>query len=194
MSCSESVVEDAAIEWFQGLGYSYLPGPEIAPDGSTPERTSYGKVILENRLRASLTALNPHLDADTVDEVFRRILRLEGPSVEENNLAFHRLLTKGVEVHVRKDGAVRGDLARLVDFDDPDANDWLVVNQFTVVDGGNNRRPDMVVFLNGLPIAVIELKNPEDENATLKSAWNQIQTYKAQIPALFTANEIVVIL
>ena len=193
MSCSESVVEDAAIEWFQGLGYSYLPGPEISPDGSAPERSSYGKVILEGRLRSSLTKLNPHLDADTIDDVFRRLMRLDGPSLEENNLGFHRLLTKGVEVQVRRDGQVRGDLAHLVNFDDPEANDWLVVNQFTVVEGGNNRRPDMVVFLNGLPVAVIELKNPEDENATLKSAWNQIQTYKAQIPALFTANEIVVI-
>ena len=193
MSCSESVVEDAAIEWFRGLGYSYLPGPEIAPEGSCPERTSYGKVMLEDRLRASLTALNSHLDSDTVDEVFRRLMRLDGPVLEDNNLDFHRFLTKGVEVQVRRDGAVRGDLARLVDFDDPDANDWLVVNQFTVVEGGNKRRPDMVVFLNGFPVAVIELKNPEDENATLKSAWNQIQTYKAQIPVLFTANEIVVI-
>lgn len=193
MSCSESVVEDAAIEWFRGLGYSYLPGPEIAPDGAAPERASYSTVILEARLRTSLARLNPHLDADTVDEVFRRLQRLDGPSLDENNLGFHRLLTKGVEVQVRRDGAVRGDLARLVDFGDPDANDWLIVNQFTVVEGGNKRRPDMVVFLNGLSIAVVELKNPEDENATLKSAWNQIQTYKAQIPSLFTANEIVVI-
>ncbi len=193
MSCSESVVEDAAIEWFLGLGYAYLPGPDIAPDGDAPERASYSTSILEGRLRSALQRLNPHLDADTLGEVLKQVKRIDGPSLEENNLAFHRLLTKGVEVQVRKDGAFRGDLARLVDFEDPDANDWLVVNQFTVTEGGNNRRPDMVVFLNGLPVAVVELKNPEAENATLQSAWNQIQTYKAQIPGLFTANEIVVI-
>ena len=113
--------------------------------------------------------------------------------MEENNVAFQTQLARGIEVQVRKDGRIRGDQAWLFDFDDPDNNDWLVVNQFTVINGKYNRRPDVVVFVNGMPIAVIELKNPEDENATIKSAWNQLQTYKSEIPALFDHNEILVI-
>jgi len=171
----------------------YVNGLEIAPDGPSPERADYGSVILEGRLRAALGRINPHLDADTLDDVTRRLGRLDSLSLEENNLAFHRMLTRGIEVQVRTDDGIRGDLAWLVDFSHPDNNDWLIVNQLTVIEGKHNRRPDLVVYLNGLPIAVIELKNPEDENATLTSAWNQLQTYKAHIPALFNTNEILVI-
>ena len=140
-----------------------------------------------------MTQLNPSLPPATIDEVVRRVTRPQSPSLDENNHELHRWLVGGVEVQVRRDGRVRGDTARLVDFDDPDRNDWLVVDQMTVIEGKYNRRPDLVVFLNGLPIAVIELKNPETENATLKSAWNQLQTYKSQIPSLFNSNEILVI-
>jgi len=193
MSGFESVVEEAAIQWFKALGYAYVNGGDIAPDSMNPERADYGSVFLEGRLRTALARINSHLDSDTLDEVARKIGRLDSPSLEENNLAFHKMLTKGVEVQVRTDGGIRGDLAWLVDFENPDNNDWLVVNQLTIINGKHNRRPDLVAYLNGFPFAVIELKNPEDENATLTSAWNQLQTYKAHIPALFNSNEILVV-
>ncbi|MCB9735361.1 MAG: type I restriction endonuclease subunit R [Deltaproteobacteria bacterium] len=194
MAGFESVVEAAAVEYLVGLGYHYIPGPVIAPGGDAPERPTFADVILPGRLRQALTRLNPRLDADTLDTVARRVLRPESPSLLENNAAFHRLLTRGVEVQVRApDGGTRGDLAWLVDFDRPDWNDWLVVNQLTVVHGHHTRRPDLVVYLNGLPLAVIELKSPTDANATIKTAWNQLQTYKAQTPALFETNELLVV-
>jgi len=172
MSGFESVVEEAAIQWFESLGYAYVNGGDIAPDSMNPERADYGAVLLEGRLRSALARINPHLDADTLDDVVRRLGRLDSPSLEENNLAFHRMLTKGIEVQVRGDSGLRGDLAWLVDFEHPDNNDWLIVNQLTVIEGKHNRRPDLVAYLNGFPFAVIELKNPEDESATLTSAWN----------------------
>ena len=189
----EDIVEEAAILWLQELGFQYLHGNDIAPDGPSKERDSYADVILEGRFKSALSQLNSHLDSDVLDDVARRVLRPASPSLEESNHAFHQMLTKGVEVQVRKDDQVRGDLAQLIDFSDPENNDWLVVNQFTVIDGKNNRRPDVVVFVNGLPLAVIELKNPEDRDATINSAWNQLQTYKKQISALFNTNEILVI-
>ena len=190
---NESVVEEATIEYLKDLGYDYVDGLEISPDGMSPERASYGDVILAGRLQAALARINPHLDADILDGVAKRILRPESPSLEENNFAFQGWLTRGVEVQVRKDGRVRGDQAWLIDFENPDNNDWLVLNQFTVVEGKHNRRPDVVVFVNGMPLAVIELKNPQNENATIQSAWNQLQTYKSQIPSLFATNELLVI-
>ena len=198
MTLNESLVEQAAIEWFQSLGYSYAFGPDIAFDGISPERTDYRDVVLYNRFNSALSRINPHLEADTLDEVVRVVTRQHTPSLDEQNTSFRRWLTNGVDVQVRsfggeQGGGVRGDLAWLVDFENPDNNDWLVVNQFTVIEGKYNRRPDLVVFLNGLPMAVIELKNPQDEAATLESAWNQLQTYKSQIPTLFGTNEILVI-
>lgn len=193
MTGFETTVEQAAIEWLQDLGYQYRPGPEIAPDGVSPERKSYAETILEGRLRAALARINPHLDSDALDEAARKVLRLESPSLEENNLTFHRLLTKGIEVTVRRNGETRGDYAWLVDFKDPGRNDWLVVNQLTLVDGKYHRRPDLVVFLNGMAIAVIELKSAEDPKATLQAAWNQLQTYKKELPKLFATNEILII-
>ncbi len=193
MSTFESVVEQAAIEWLVDLGYTYVNGNDLAPDGPAPERKTWGDTILVDRLRAMLGRNNPTLPEDTLDEVIRKVTRPETLSVEENNLAFQRILTRGVPVQVRRGGVMRHEQAWLVDLNDPDKNDWLVVNQLTVVDGKYNRRPDVVVYLNGLPIAVIELKNPEHKAATLKGAWNQLQTYKAQIPALFTTNELLVV-
>ncbi len=192
MKLYESDVEEAAIQWLKNLGYDYIHGTEIAPDAPTPERKGWDDCILEGRFRAALARINPHLDADARDEVVRKVRRLDSPSLPENNHAFQKLLTGGVGLQVRKDGQQRGDQAWLIDFDNPDNNDWLVVNQLTVIEGTNNRRPDVVVYLNGLPVAVIELKNPEDENATLEGAWNQLQTYKAEIPSLFITNELMV--
>jgi len=193
VSAFESVVEEAAIEYLQTLGYEYVHGPEIAPDGPSPGRASYSEVILGDRLRTSLTRINPHLDSDTLDRVAKQVLRPDSPSLEENNLTCQQWLTRGMDVQVRRGRQTRGDQAWLFDFEQPGNNDWLVVNQFTVVSGQHTRRPDLIVFVNGLPVAVIELKNPLTESATIKSAWNQLQTYKAQIPDLFNTNELLVI-
>ena len=189
MKFSESHVEDAALEWLSGLGYAVLHGPDISPDGPTPERISYDQVLLTERLREALERLNPHLPTETLEEVLRKVQQTETPSLIEENRRLHRYLIEGVPVEVaREDGSIGGDAARLIDFKDIDANDWLAVNQYTVVEHSHNRRPDVVLFVNGLPLAVIELKNPGDENATLDGAFNQFQTYKDQIPSLFRTN------
>ena len=189
MKFSESHVEDAALEWVSALGYAVLHGTDISPDGSTPERLSYDQVLLTARLRRALERLNPHLPAETLEEVLRKVQQTETPSLVEENRRLHRYLIEGVPVEVaREDGSIGGDVARLIDFDDVDANDWLAVNQYTVIEHSHNRRPDVVVFVNGLPLAVIELKNPGDENATLEGAFNQLQTYKDQISCLFRTN------
>ena len=189
MKFSERHVEDAALSWLAGLGYAVLHGPDISPDGPTPERISYDQVFLTKRLREALERLNPHLPVETLEEVLRKVQQTETPSLVEENRRLHRYLVEGVPVEVtRKDGSIGGDVARLIDFDDVDANDWLAVNQFTVIEHGHNRRPDVVLFVNGLPLAVLELKNPGDENATLEGAFNQLQTYKDQIPSLFRTN------
>ena len=190
----ESTVEEAVLEWFQGLGYSILHGPDIAPEEPNAERSSYGDVVLVDRLRTALARLNPSIPADALDEAARKVCRTETPSLPENNRRFHRFLVDGVDVeYPRLDGTIAGDKVWLVDFAKPDANEWLAVNQFTVVEDKNNRRPDVVVFVNGLPLAVIELKNAGDENATTKGAFNQFQTYKNEIPCLFHFNELLVI-
>ena len=185
----ESEIEDATLEWFSGLGYAVMRGPDISPDGPTPERISYDQVLLTERLREALERLNPNLPAETLEEVLRKVQQTETPSLIEENRRLHRYLIEGVPVEVgREDGSIGGDVARLIDFDNVDANDWRAVNQYTVVEYGHNRRPDVVLFVNGLPLAVIELKNPSDENATLDGAFNQLQTYKDEIPSLFRTN------
>jgi len=189
MKFSESHVEDATLEWLAGLGYDVGHGPDISPDGPNPERAAYDDVILLGRLREALARINPHLPSESLDEVIRKLSAAETPSLVSENRRLHRLITDGVPVEVsRADGSIGGNIAYLVDFDDLDRNDWLVVNQFTVIENKNNRRPDVVLFVNGLPLAVIELKNPGDENATLDGAYNQLQTYKSQIPSLFRTN------
>jgi type I restriction enzyme R subunit len=191
---TESVVEEATLDWFKGLGYQYLPGPDIACDGPRPETASYADVILPGRLWAALHALNPYIPADALEDAFKKVTRPESPSLIVNNRNFHRMLADGVDVEYRnKEGRVVGDKVWLVDFTDPERNDWLVVNQFTVVEGQHTRRPDIVVFVNGLPLAIIELKNPADENVTIRGAFNQFETYKSDIPALFQYNELLVI-
>lgn len=190
---AESHVEDAALSWLEELGYSVAHGPDIGPDGTSPERASYGDVVLVDRLRAALESLNPHLPADTLDEALKKIHQTETPSLVEENRRLHRILVDGLDVEItREDGSVGGDTVRLVDFGNPDNNDWLAVNQFTVIEHQSNRRPDVVLFVNGLPIAVLELKNPGDENATLEGAFNQLQTYKSQIPSLFRTNALLI--
>ena len=189
MKFTESHVEEAALEWLMGLGYAVLHGPDIAPDESTRERTSYNKVVLTGRLQESLGRLNPHLPTETFEEVLRRVQQTETPSLVEENRRLHRYMIEGVPVEVtRDDGTIGGDVARLIDFSDVESNDWLAVNQFTVIEDDHNRRPDVVLFVNGLPLAVIELKNPGDENATFEGAFNQLQTYKDEITSLFRTN------
>ncbi len=194
MKFTESTVEDAALGFFKELGYDYRPGPEIAHDGLFAERTGYEDVVLGKRLRDALARINPKLPPSAIEDAFRKITRPASPSLIINNRVFHKMVTDGVDVQYRnKEGRDVTDKAWLFSADDLDKNDWLVVNQFTVVENHVNRRPDIVVFVNGLPVAVIELKNAADENATVQDAYNQLQTYMTQIPSLFTFNEALVI-
>jgi type I restriction enzyme R subunit len=193
-SFAESVVEQAALAWLQSLGYAVRFGPAIAPGEPAAERTDYGHVVLEGRLRQSLVQLNPDLPAEALDEAFRRMVRADGPTLEARNHAMHRMLVDGVTVEYRRpDGSIAGAQARVLDFDDPDNNDWLAVNQYTVAEDRHTRRPDVVLFVNGLPLAVIELKNPADETATIWTAFQQLQTYKHEIPSVFAYNAALVV-
>ena len=193
---TESVVEDAALAWLAGLGYAVLHGPDIAAGESVAERSdpNYRDVVLEGRLRQALGHLNPDLPADALEDAYRKLTRSDAPSLVERNRAVHRMLVNGVTVEYRRsDGSIAGAQARVLDFDQPGNNNWLAVNQFTVAEGQHIRRPDVVLFVNGLPLAVIELKNPADENATIWSAYQQLQTYQTQIPSLFTTNAALIV-
>ena len=191
---TEAVVEQAALDWLSALGWGVAHGPEIAPDTPGAERGDYGEVVLGRRLRDALAALNPNLPVDTLEDAYRKLTRPEGATVEARNRAFHRMVVNGVEIEYREaGGAVRGDLVCVIDFDNAAGNDWLAVNQFTVTENRNTRRPDVVLFVNGLPLGVIELKNPADEDATIWTAWQQLQTYKSELPALFSMNEALVV-
>jgi type I restriction enzyme R subunit len=190
----ESEVEQAALSWLDGLGYTVLRGPEIAPGESAAERSDYSEVVLAQRLRNTLAEMNPDLPPEALENAFRKVTRPVHAALVPNDRAFHKMLVEGVEVEYRRDdGSIRGVAARLIDFENPDANDWLAVNQFTVAEGQHERRADIVLFVNGLPLVVIELKNAADENADIWSGFNQLQTYKAQIPSLFGYNEALVI-
>ena len=193
-SFTESEVEDAALDWLAGCGWSVAHGPDIAPDAPDAERADYGAVVLKGRLRRALDRLNPELPADALDDAFRKLTRPEGATVEARNRAFHRMVVDGVTVeHRTDDGHIRGAQVRVVDFEDPDGNDWLAVNQVTVVENKNERRPDVVLFVNGLPLGLIELKNPANEDATVWTAWQQLQTYKAEMPSLFAMNAALIV-
>jgi type I restriction enzyme R subunit len=191
---TESTVEEAALTWIEGLGWQVQYGPGIAPEMPAAERVDYGQVILEGRLRAALTRLNPDLPAEALEAAFCKLIRPSGADLVTRDRAIHRLLVDGVTVEYRnRDGKIRGAQARVIDFDNPKANDWLAVNQFTVIENKHNRRPDIVLFINGLSLTVIELKNATDEDATIWTAFQQLQTYKAEIPSLFNYNGILVI-
>ena len=188
---TESVVEDAALAWLEDLGYVVLHGPDIAAGELGAERSdaSYRDVVLEGRLRQALVRLNQDLPHEALDDAFRKLVRADGPSLIERNRAVHRMLVDGVTVeYPRRDGSIAGAQARVLDFDVPNNNDWLAVNQFTVAEGQHTRRPDVVLFVNGLPLGVLELKNPTDEEADVWKAFQQLQTYQAQIPTLFAYN------
>jgi type I restriction enzyme R subunit len=190
---TESKIEEFVIGLFEQLGYSYFYGPDIAPDGVCPKRASFEEVVMTENLRSAVYRINPKLSQEVCDEAVSKVLRIASPDLLANNETFHRMLTEGIPVSVHKDGSERGELVWLVDFDNPHNNDFTVVNQFTVIENNHNKRPDVILFVNGLPLVVIELKNAADENATVQSAFRQIETYKETIPSLFTYNSVVVI-
>jgi type I restriction enzyme R subunit len=190
---TESAIETFAIELLEKQGYQYIDGPSIAPDGVSPERASFEDVLLLKRLKTAVTRINPTVPADAREDAIKQLLRLHSPELIANNEAFHRMLAEGVNVNYQKDGQSRGDLVSLVDFNDPENNEFLIVNQCTIVENHINKRPDVILFVNGLPLVVIELKNPADENATIHAAFQQLQTYKQVIPSLFTYNGFLII-
>lgn len=190
---TESAIEEYAIDLLEQQDFHPIYGPDIAPDSETPERESFEDVILIDRLRESVARINPDIPQDCCEDAIKQILRLNSPELITNNEAFHRMLTEGIKVNVKKGNNIRGDYIWLIDFNNPENNDFHVINQYTVVENNNNKRPDIILFVNGIPLVVIELKNPADENATIHSAFNQIQTYKQAIPRLFTYNGMTVI-
>src|SRR3989344_781512 len=195
---TESDLEQATLEWLSELGYSVVGGPEIAPppDGERPERKSYSDVVLVERLQNAINRLNPDIPEGAREDALGKVLRVStlSPQLAVNNKAFHAMLRDGVDVeYQRTDGSIAGDKVKLLDLSKPDKNDFLAVNQYTVIENRAQRRPDVVIFINGLPVAVIELKNPADTGATVKGAFNQIQTYKSEIPSLFAYNELAII-
>lgn len=191
-SITENEIEEIALSYLQGLGYTYQLGTVISPDGEHPER-QYNEVVLVTRLRDAIDKLNPNISQDAKEDALKKVLRTESPNALINNENFHRYLTDGVDVEMRTESGIRGEKIYIVDFENPENNEFLAVNQFTVVEGNQNKRPDIILFVNGLPLVVIELKNAVDENANLKSAFNQLQTYKQAIPSLFTYNSLLII-
>jgi type I restriction enzyme, R subunit len=190
---SETTVEDAALEIFEGLNYTILHGPNIAPGEMFSERASYGDVVLIARLRKALSEINSKIPAEAIEEAIRKVLHPDSPSLVENNRRFHRFLTEGISVEYQGEGRIVHDQVRLFDFDRPEKNDWVSANQFTIIENRSNRRPDIIVFVNGIPLSVIELKNLADENTTVRDAFKQFQTYQRDIPSLFPYNEVLVI-
>ena len=190
---NEDAVEQAALETLEELGYQTLNGPDISPDGTRPERKTYQDVILKERLLTALKRINPEIPENAIQEAIKKLLRSESQDLIANNQNFHKLLTEGVDVEYRKSDRTVYDKVWLFDFENLENNEFLAVNQFTVIENRNNRRPDLIIFVNGIPLVVFELKNPLDEDATIKTAFNQLETYKDQIPSLFHYNEIMIV-
>lgn len=190
---TEDQLEQEAIDWLADIGYTHLYGPDIAPDSDAPERTDYRQVLLSNRLRNAINRLNPAIPLSARDDALRQVLNLDTPVLLSANRTFHNLLVNGVPVEYQKDGETRGDFVKLIDFTDDSANEWLAINQFSIKGPKHTRRPDIILFVNGMPLVLLELKNPADENADIWKAYDQIQTYKEQIPDVFQYNEVLVI-
>ena len=194
MSFNESHVEDAALSWLAELDYAVRHGPHLAPAEPETERNSFADVILVALFRAAIRAINPRIPEEAREDALRKVLRIGTPSLTQTNRAFQKMLREGVPVeYSRADGSIAGDFVKLIESSNVDANDWLAVNQFTVIEGQNNRRPDIVIFVNGLPLGLIELKNAADEDTTIWSAYAQLQTYKAEIPSLLNYNAVLVV-
>ncbi|WP_372772368.1 type I restriction endonuclease subunit R [Mangrovibacterium sp.] len=188
---SEDNIEQIIIQEFIALGYQYINGTAISPDGSMPER-EYNEVVLKNRLQEAIAKLNPTIPYEAQEEALRKVLRSDSPELFQNNYQFHKYLTEGVDVEYRKTDRIAGDKVWLIDYESPSNNEFLVINQFTVIEGNTNKRPDVILFVNGLPLVVIELKNAADENADVNAAFNQLQTYKQTIPSLFQYNALLI--
>ncbi len=190
---TESQIETSAIETLQSLGWSYLPGLAIAPGAEEAERESFEQIVLTARLRKAVATLNPHLPQDAQEQAVQKVLRIYSPDLLHNNKTFHQLLVEGVKIPYQQDGFDRSYEVALMDFEEALNNEFLVINQYTIVENGQNKRPDLLLFINGLPLVVIELKNAASEQATIRKAYEQLQTYKATIPSLFTYNAVCVI-
>lgn len=190
---NESAIEALAIELFEQLGYSAIHAPDIAPDGDHPERSRYDEVLLTGRLGKALQRINPGMTATVLQAALKEVARIHSPELLTNNETFHRLLTEGVKISTQHEGYERGEIVWLIDFDNPGNNEFVVASQFTVIENNQNKRPDLVLFVNGIPLVVIELKNAADENASTQSAFRQLETYKRSIPGLFTYNALLVI-
>jgi type I restriction enzyme R subunit len=189
----ESAIEEMAIEELQSLGYTYIAGVDLAPDAASSERESYSDVLLMRRLEKNIAKINPNLPSNVLQGAVRRLSRIASSNLLVDNEEFHKMLVDGIPVEYRKGGDIVGDNVRVCDFENPSNNEFLVVNQYTIVQNNNNKRPDVLLFINGIPLVVFELKNPADENTTCHKAYEQIQAYKAAIPGLFVYNEICVV-
>lgn len=190
---TESEIETFAIKLLEKEGFQYIYAPDVAPDSEKPIRQSFDEVILKNNLSLAVNRINPNIPNSTRDEAIKEILRLNSSDLITNNETFHRMLTEGIKVNIKKNGQDRGDLVWLIDFKNPENNDFIVSNQFTIIENRVNKRPDVILFINGLPLVIIELKNPADERTTIKSAFKQIDTYKKAIPTIFNYNAFIII-
>lgn len=189
----ESHLEEATLEWFEELGYEIIFGPDIAPDGEYPEREDYSDVVLNDRLKESLARINPKMPSDAIEDAFRQITIPQSPSLIMNNKAFQKMITDGIDVQVKQpDASYRTEKVYVFDFEKPLNNEFMVANQFTIVEHGVEKRPDVISFVNGIPLVVIELKSASEENVDITQAYNQLQTYKMTIPSLFTYNSFMV--
>ena len=194
MTWNEDTIEQAALEWLEGLGYEVINGIEIQPEGEKEERKGFEEVILKDRFSERVHALNPDIPQEAIEDAIQQVLVIDGATLTIKNKIFHKMLRDGVNVEYRdNNGRVVGDTVSLIDYENPKNNNWAAVNQFTVIESGNNRRPDIIIFVNGIPLSVIELKNLGNEDATIESAYMQLQTYKDQIPSLFDYNALLVI-
>ena len=190
---TEDPIEEYALGLLQTLGYDYRNGYRIQPEGQNQERQSFSEVILKDRLRNAIAKLNPHIPPDIQQQARRELLNIATPDLINNNETFHRHLTEGITVEYQRDGETRGEPLQLIDWETPENNEFLAVNQFTISENNHQRRPDIILFINGLPLVVIELKNAADSKATVRSAFNQLQTYKREIPSLFIYNALLII-
>jgi type I restriction enzyme, R subunit len=189
----EQDIENAALEILDEMDYEIVYGPNIAPDSETPLRTAWNEVILKGRLESAIRTINPWLKDEWVDEAIRKVTRTTSHKTIVNNERFHEFLANGVEIEVRDERRIKGVIVNLFDFNSPEKNDFMAVNQFTIIEDKHNRRPDIIIFVNGIPVGLIELKNPASAKATVKSAYEQIQTYLQEIPTAFTYNEFIII-
>ncbi|HMG14356.1 MAG TPA: type I restriction endonuclease, partial [Saprospiraceae bacterium] len=190
---TENTIELSAIETLQSHGWEYANGKELSPGGLFCERENYQQIILVKRLRNAIAKINPHIPADARETTIQKVLRIYSPVLLHNNEEFHRLLVEKVKVPYQENGYERSHEVALIDFENIDNNEYLIVNQYTIIENNQNKRPDVLLFVNGLPLVVIELKNATDENANIRSAYKQIQTYKSTIPSLFSYNAICII-